>query len=67
MASREFLFMDTSPEPTDDNEEAATDTQAGPDAPSPDRWRTIIDSGLIVKTGGDTTDTPEPQRNVDTY
>lgn len=65
--SREFLFMDTSPEPTDDTEEAATDTQAGQGVPSPDRWRIILDSGLIVEPGGDITDTPAPQRNVDTY
>lgn len=65
--SREFLFMDTSPEPTDDTEEAATDTQGSASAPTPDRWRTIIDSGLIAEPGGNPDDTPVPQRQVDTY
>lgn len=65
--SREFLFMDTSPEPTDDTEEAAADTQEPASVPTPDRWRTIIDSGFVAEPGGDISDTPEPQRQVDTY
>lgn len=64
---REFLFMDTSPEPTEPDEEPGTDEQEPVRAASPDRWKTIIDSGLIVEPGGDPSDTPVPQRNVDTY
>jgi hypothetical protein len=65
--SREFLFMDTSPEPTDDAEEAVTDTQEPASAPASNRWRTIIDSGLVIEPGGDISDTPVPQRQADTY
>jgi len=65
--SREFLFMDTTPEPPEPDEEAGTDQQEPVRAPSPDRWKTIIDSNLIIEPGSNIDDTPVPKRNVDTY
>jgi hypothetical protein len=69
MTSREFLFMDAYPEPTDDNEETAPVAPGCPDDTNGDG-----DCGKLAcpncgkyRLNVNVTDTPQPQRRVDLY
>lgn len=80
MTSREFLFMDTYPEPPDANEETGSGPQGcpndtdgdgncgGPACPYCGKYRLHIDyPSLTIEPKSDTSETPVPKRNVDTY